>query len=802
MKFNFLKIKIIQILLNLQQNLKLFLTLFLVCIFGLTATFFGIWNLVYGYLHLVCLFFLVAIPIIFILLYRKSLIFFSTKNTVNWIETKNFSNINPLSAIKDKPAGKNINVVLWGMHIRQTEQDIKKIIFYLPKFNLNDIDPLKIRFIFTLFFIISIFWSYTNGKTLENLARAFQLSFENNYINNSNQRLNILAWTKPPDYTGLSKKKIEINKNSQGKIQNIKVPYLTELLIQAAGPNSKKLEITLENKKEYLANPQDENINLNLKLNRSQKILLDLNDKTISNLNFDVVPDYKPSVTFFTDPETINESTLRFISLSEDDYRIAKTEVVFIRPKDYEHFKEKQMLFSLPVLEVNDGDNVKSLFYKNISSHLWAGSKTQVRVFSYDDLSQKGIVSKSIILPKKKFTVPIAKNIYGIRTNLAKKKISVSQAKEKINEIFEQNVNLYKYSEIKEIYDRVIINLSNLKKIPLSVNNKLYKNLWELAMTVEEGKIFSIKNNLEQIEQSLFDSISEKETDKINTNVKEFKETIKSLLDLKNKEGKLSSLNNQESELIKNQIDRVTKAIQDLLKTGSKEELNEKMQDLRQLADTIKNPKTISKKEAHKEQKKKEFINKLSELLNDQEKVMEESFNEAANRGKFKQSSEGSGGRTSKEKQDNLRNTLGNIMRDIGETENEIPQELGRADRAMRQATRELENGRPEQASNAQGRAVEMLQRGMNKMRINNSPENTSMAEGEINFDSENKESYTKSFNNSEYQGSSLGGRIDIPEENRILKAQKIAKELYSRYNEAERSDKDKRYIKNLLDWY
>ena len=52
-----------------------------------------------------------------------------------------------------------------------------------------------------------------------------------------------------------------------------------------------------------------------------------------------------------------------------------------------------------------------------------------------------------------------------------------------------------------------------------------------------------------------------------------------------------------------------------------------------------------------KEQNKKDFINKLSELLNEQEMIMEESFNEAANRGKFKQSSEGSGGRTSKEKQ-------------------------------------------------------------------------------------------------------------------------------------------------------
>ena len=69
-----------------------------------------------------------------------------------------------------------------------------------------------------------------------------------------------------------------------------------------------------------------------------------------------------------------------------------------------------------------------------------------------------------------------------------------------------------------------------------------------------------------------------------------------------------------------------------------------------------------------------------------------------------------------KEKQENLRNTLGNVIREIGASENEIPQDLGRADRAMRQATRDLEHGKPDEASNAQGRAVEMIQRAINKI--------------------------------------------------------------------------------------
>ena len=45
---------------------------------------------------------------------------------------------------------------------------------------------------------------------------------------------------------------------------------------------------------------------------------------------------------------------------------------------------------------------------------------------------------------------------------------------------------------------------------------------------------------------------------------------------------------------------------------------------------------------------------------------------------------------------------------------------------------------------------------------------------------------------------------IDKAEREGVIseEAQKIAKELYSRYNEKQRSAKDKKYIKNLLDWY
>ena len=53
-----------------------------------------------------------------------------------------------------------------------------------------------------------------------------------------------------------------------------------------------------------------------------------------------------------------------------------------------------------------------------------------------------------------------------------------------------------------------------------------------------------------------------------------------------------------------------------------------------------------------------------------------------------------------------------------------------------------------------------------------------------------------------EYQGTSSGGKLDIPKKRTLQTAKKIADELYNRYNQENRSFKDKLYIKNLLDWY
>ena len=140
-------------------------------------------------------------------------------------------------------------------------------------------------------------------------------------------------------------------------------------------------------------------------------------------------------------------------------------------------------------------------------------------------------------------------------------------------------------------------------------------------------------------------------------------------------------------------------------------------------------------------------------------------------------------------------------MKEIGEVEREIPEELGRAERAMRQAVRELERGRMERASNAQGRAMEMMKRGSNELEKRMSGNDGAVAGGNErrNYESLNRDPLGRMV---EGKGNTPGADVGISGKREILAAKEIISELYERASDEDRTNEEKGYIGRLLDWY
>ncbi len=792
-------INIIWFLINLKKNTKYLLILsFYIQVF-IISLLFGIFN-IYGLIwHIFILSVFLFLFFLFLIKLLKNFKYYSKSNTLLWIDGKNYRSINPLTALQDYPASTNYNKELWYLHKENIKNNIKNVRLYIPRLVIDEYDPLKLRFLFTFIMILSAYWAYENNRFKYNLIGFTKFS---QYII-SNEYFHFKAWISPPNYTNTEKKLLEVAKSN--KINNFKeIVPINSILNLYINTNHSKFSIKSNDNNIEVRKIDTGNYEATIFIDEKKNIIVNKKNINHLTLNLSVKKDELPKIQFLSTPNFVNNGSLSFVTRASDDYGVKEIIAYIKRPLKYEHFKEEHIAYKVfsNINSNEDNKSIESYFFEYVADSVWAGNKTLLELYVLDYAKQSNSIMKVIQIPSKKFNDELAREIISFRESLAKSKSFPKETLKEFKYIFEDHKYLLENENVNTAYLAALRALDLKEKFEFSVNSEAFKSLYVLAQVIEEGKSYFAKKNIEQIEQNLFDSIKQKETDKISTNARKLQDTIDSLLDLENKKNNDKNYNDEAKKSLKDQIEKLTKQIEDLLKTGSKKGINEKIQQLKQLSESIKNPNNNKESEA-KLQKKKEFLNKLSELLNDQEKVMEETFNKAAERGKFKQSSEGSGGKTPKEKQEELRNTLGNVMRDIGASENEIPQELGRADRAMRQASRDLENGRPDEAANAQGRALEMIQKSINKMNSENyMTERPQTAEkGKENYKDTNKE-YLAENENIEYQGTAAGGKIKIPNQREVKNVSKIANELYKRYNEENRSLNDKRHIKNLLDWY
>ncbi|MAH88829.1 MAG: hypothetical protein CMJ06_02105 [Pelagibacterales bacterium] len=625
----YLLIHLTHYLFNIRANIRNLLFLFLYSKLVIISLLLGVWNFFGFFWHISIIFMYLIFLIFLIIKFIKEIKYYNKSKVLLWIENNNFKFINPLTALKDKPAEKNYNKHIWALHKVNVKNNLKNIKFQLPIISLSKHDPLNIRYLFLLFMFLAIFWAFKNNKIVENTTGWTNMS---RYID-KDENFEVKAWIKPPKYTKLREKLITIpKKNENISIQEL-VPIKSEFKVFINSIN-KNFVVKENNKLLNLKKNDRYNHELTLLVEKDKNIIINHKNKDFIEFDLEVLKDKAPMIKILSSTNIINQVSVSFVSRVIDDYGIKSIILNIKRPFLYKHFKEENITYSLFKNEGSAKDDklVENYFYKFLADMVWAGSDTTLEIVAKDYSNQKSVFSEVFRLPTKNFKNELSIKIFNLRKKLARGQIELNIFKSELTKIFESNQYLLSNIEINNSYNEIINFLNNNKVLKFTLTNELFRELYLLVEMIEEGDFYLAKKNLEQVEQSLFDSIKQKNTEKISTNVKELKEKMESLLGLE--KNKYNNLKNTNSENIKDQIEELTKQIEDLLKTGAQEGIKEKMQKLQQLSESIKNPNS-NKEAEEKFQQKKEFINKLSELLNDQEKVMEETFNRAAERGKF-----------------------------------------------------------------------------------------------------------------------------------------------------------------------
>jgi len=149
-------------------------------------------------------------------------------------------------------------------------------------------------------------------------------------------------------------------------------------------------------------------------------------------------------------------------------------------------------------------------------------------------------------------------------------------------------------------------------------------------------------------------------------------------------------------------------------------------------------------------------------------------------------------------RQEQLRRTLGDLMRRLGEQSGQIPNALGRAERAMRDAVGNLEGGQPGQAVEPQSEALDQLQQAGRSMM-------EEMAR-QLGMGEPGREQAGETDPRFDPLGRPPGGRgldsrdVVIPNEAEMQRARDIRDELYRRSGDRARPRYERDYIDRLLE--
>ena len=163
--------------------------------------------------------------------------------------------------------------------------------------------------------------------------------------------------------------------------------------------------------------------------------------------------------------------------------------------------------------------------YKDLTSHPWAGLDVDMFLTARDEAGKQG---KSLVtsfkLPERKFDKPLARSIIAQRRSLVQSPIGRRRVAGIINQLTKRSINANHpgltpsvYLGLRSAYWR-LLNANSRSSIRSVVDQ-----LWEIALTIEDGNLSKAERQLRSAQDRLMDALSK------NASPKEIAKLMKEL---------------------------------------------------------------------------------------------------------------------------------------------------------------------------------------------------------------------------------------------------------------------------------
>jgi uncharacterized protein (TIGR02302 family) len=427
-------------------------------------------------------------------------------------------------------------------------------------------------------------------------------------------------------------------------------------------------------------------------------------------------------------------------------------------------------------------------------------------------------------LPERKFEHPIARAIIDQRKELATDPGSRLPVADTLSDLRERP-QLYRDDTVAFLGMRLAEERLRINDDANSIA-EVQQLLWDTALRIEDGRMSLAEREMRRLQQELQDALAKNAPDaEIDRLMKELQQALDRYLqalaeNMARNPDQYQQQVDPSKVISSRDLQRMLDRARDLARNGARDQARELLSQLQNMLENLRmaRPGQMPQQGSSEAQ---QMMRNMRELMQRQQQLLDRSFRaqqqqgQQGQQGRMGQRGQQQGGEQpdangqlgdAAGQQEGLRRMLGEMMRRLGDGLGDIPEPLGRAERAMRDATEALQRRQPGEAIGPQTEALdqlqqaardfaEQMQRRMQGQWGNPNDDEVGATDGTPRDRVERDPLGRPLSNNGTYDQ----GDVKIPDQNTLQKAREILDELRRRAGERFRPEIELDYIERLL---
>ncbi|HKY95132.1 MAG TPA: TIGR02302 family protein [Kiloniellales bacterium] len=711
----------------------------------------------------------------------------------------------PLAAAYDRPALGNRDrqaMQLFYLHRDRARRQLSRLKSAPPRPVMAGADPLALLAGAALLLVVGLvvgggelrgrLWSALN-PSLEASAGSLPPSLD--------------AWLDPPDYTGAA----PIYLSQTAPEQKVRVPAGSRLIAQVQGGGAEP-SITLAEATTPFTEAAQGLWKIEMEVTAGSELQIFQGGQTIGHWQLEVVPDLAPSAAFPNPPGESERQALVIPYQAGDDYGLIDLKLEIRRADE-----AGEPPLSIDLAELNGSrKEINGEAYKDLTAHLWAGFVVELTLIATDETGQEGrSATERMVLPERIFTHPVARQLVELRRRLTldpEERLPIVRALEELLAVPADYGNDSVVALGMAAAAGRLLHERASEAVPGA-----QELLWLSALRLEDGDVSLMARSLREIEERLRKALeSDASDEEIQALIDELEQAMQQYMQALTEEMQKRLQEGQEFQPLPEgampmemrDLSEMLDQMRQLSQSGAREEAQRMLDELQRMMENLQaNPFAMMPNEQM--QQALDQMREMEGLLRDQQELLDQSMREQQRQQGWNQpqmNSDEPGQQPMQgqaQAQEQLRRRLGELMRDLANQMGEIPDNLGRAEQAMRDATGQLQENNPGGAIPPQTEAIDQLQQGMQEMAqqfLEQFGPTQGVGQGRTGI--RPGESLDPLGRRSGDGATDAVEQIDIPEAGELTRARRILDELRRRRGEPERPIIERDYIDRLLEQF